>query len=88
MSMAFNSQLGPMGSASEADLINNEIYYLRAFYATVFLTIPSNHLFLSRHNSSFVNSLFDQIYTSLRPAKQFTIEGSDLIDEGITLNIC
>ena len=59
MSLAFSSDLGTGTGPSEADVVNREIYYLRAFYATVFLTQPSNHIFLSRHNSSFLSALFD-----------------------------
>lgn len=75
MSLAFSSDLGPLGGSSEPDVVNKEIYYLRAFYATVFLTLPSNHIFLSRHNSSFLTALFDSIYTALRPSSGYNYNG-------------
>ena len=70
MSLAFSSDIDYDQKTPGADMefANKEIYLLRAFYATIFLTLPENHVFLLRNNSSFLGNLFGQIYTVLRPS--------------------
>lgn len=84
LSLAFNSDIDYDAKApnAEFEMANKEIYLLRAFYATIFLTHPENHVFLVRHNSCFIENLFSQIYTVLRPSVIYQHSKSDKTDEG------
>ena len=45
---------------------NKPLFFLRSYYAVMFLVDPDNHYFLVKNNAQFIDKLFENIYKSLK----------------------
>lgn len=66
VSIAFSSDIPEDIKEENKDIENKDIYYIRSFYAVMFLTDKDNHIFLIKTNKTFIEVLFNNLYRALK----------------------
>lgn len=66
VSIAFDPDMGENSNNDEKNIEHKYIYYIRSFYAVMFLTDKDNHIFLIKTNKTFIEVLFNNLYQTLK----------------------
>lgn len=65
-SIAFDPDVGEGSGVDDKNIEHKYIYYIRSFYAVMFLTDKDNHIFLIKTNKTFIEVLFNNLYRALK----------------------
>lgn len=66
VSIAFNPGMMDKHGMDDKSIDHREVYYVRCFYAVMFLTDRDNHIFLIKNNKTFIEVLFNNLYRALK----------------------